>query len=296
MKWLDVIHDSERRLTPRQPRPPILAYYWDGSTPRTHQVRDISHSGVFVITPERWYIGTLIKLTLVLDRGMPLAPLSETPDSEAMFLYAKAVRHGDEGVGLEFVIPHAAERAKLKAFLGRAAELPGRASKANSASAAEAGQALVEFALMLPLLLLFIVNAVNFGGFLYDWITVANAARAGVQYQVLSSSASVGNPNSATNAQVVAAVTQDVSSLPNRASIKVQVCTNNNGTSSCAGTGPAPAALAKDPEAPYYVVASVDVTYTYTPFIALWDFNALGIHATLPSSTIHRRAIMRMIQ
>src|SRR4051794_26574796 len=45
-----------------------------------------------------------------------------------------------------------------------------------------AGQSLVECALVIPLLLLLIVNVVNFGAFLYAWITVANAARTGAQY------------------------------------------------------------------------------------------------------------------
>ena len=31
-----------------------------------------------------------------------------------------------------------------------------------------------------------------------------------------------------------------------------------------------------------YPVGAVDVTYTYLPFIPLWDFPALRIHATLP--------------
>src|SRR5689334_16870203 len=46
------------------------------------------------------------------------------------------------------------------------------------------GQALIELALILPLLLLLIVNVVNFGGLLYAWITVSNAARAGAQYSI----------------------------------------------------------------------------------------------------------------
>ena len=215
-----------------------------------------------------------------------------------MFMYAKAIRHEEEGVGVEFVIPHAQERAQLREFLARTSAVTPRPSdlplRSRTAGPAEGGQALVEFALVLPLLLLFIVNAVNFGGFLYDWITVSNAARAGIQYQVLSNSASVGYPGSATAAQVVAVVTKDISSLPNKASLQVTVCTNNNSVVTC--SGPAVTSPSADPEAPYYNLASVDVTYTYQPFISLWDFNALGIHATLPSSTIHRRAVMRMIQ
>ena len=47
------------------------------------------------------------------------------------------------------------------------------------------GASLVEFALILPLIFVLIVNAVNYGTFLYAWITVANAARTGAQYMVL---------------------------------------------------------------------------------------------------------------
>ena len=39
---------------------------------------------------------------------------------------------------------------------------------------------------------------------------------------------------------------------------------------------------------------SVDVTYTYQPFISFWNFNALGIHLTIPTTTIHRRADFRL--
>jgi hypothetical protein len=40
----------------------------------------------------------------------------------------------------------------------------------------------------------------------------------------------------------------------------------------------------------------VDVTYTYQPLISLWSFPGLGIQATIPSTTIHRQAVMRMLQ
>ena len=46
------------------------------------------------------------------------------------------------------------------------------------------GQALVESALVLPLLFLLVINVVNFGGMLYAWITVSNAARTGADYMV----------------------------------------------------------------------------------------------------------------
>jgi Flp pilus assembly protein TadG len=155
------------------------------------------------------------------------------------------------------------------------------------------GQALVEFALVLPLLFLLVVNAVNFGAFLFAWITVANSARAGAQYMVMAG-ATVGAPKPATAAQITTLITSDISSLLNRASLAVRVCINNNAILTCSGPGTyVPPA---DPEPTKYVLASVNVTYQYQPLIPLWDFNGLGIHATLPPTTIHRQASMRMLQ
>jgi Flp pilus assembly protein TadG len=149
------------------------------------------------------------------------------------------------------------------------------------------GQALVEFALIVPLVLLLAVNAVNFGGFLFAWITVAGAARSGAQYMIMSS-ASPGGPAPASSSLVTALVTNDVFSLLNKSSLVVAVCTNRTASAAC-GTQ-------SDPEAPSYTLATVDVTYTYKPLIPLFSFPALGISATLPSGSIHRKAVMRMLQ
>jgi Flp pilus assembly protein TadG len=155
------------------------------------------------------------------------------------------------------------------------------------------GQALIEFILIFPMLFLLIVNAVNFGAFLFAWITVADAARAGASYWVLGSAA-VGSPTPATAAQVTTLVTNDISSLLNHASLVVRACTNNNGTVACTGSGTGTPAA--DPEPATYVSASVDVTYTFQPPIGLFTFANLGIHATLPSTTIHRQATMRVLK
>jgi Flp pilus assembly protein TadG len=155
------------------------------------------------------------------------------------------------------------------------------------------GQALIEFILIFPMLFLLIVNAINFGAFFFDWITVANAARAGASYWVLGSAA-IGSPTPATPAQITTLVTNDISSLLNHASLVVRVCRNNNGTVTCTGSGSGTPSA--DPEPATYVSASVDVTYTFQPPIPLFTFSNLGIHATLPSTTIHRQATMRVLQ
>jgi hypothetical protein len=143
------------------------------------------------------------------------------------------------------------------------------------------------------LLFLLIVNVVNLGAFLFAWITVINGARSGAQYAALSS-ASVGSPPPPSGGQVAALITQDISSLLNRASLTVNVCQNKNGTvtamsGTCTG-------VLSDPESATYVLTSVDVTYTYNPVIPLFSFPKLGISATLPPTTIHRRTYMRVLK
>ncbi|MEO8662165.1 MAG: TadE/TadG family type IV pilus assembly protein [Bryobacteraceae bacterium] len=155
------------------------------------------------------------------------------------------------------------------------------------------GQSLVEFALILPMLFLLILNTVNFGGFIFAWITIAGGARTGAQYLTMGA-ASVGAPTTPTAAQITTLVAADISALLNRASLVVRVCTNDNGTVACTGTGTQPPPA--DPEPADYVLGSIDVTYTYQPFIPAWDFPKLGIHLTLPATTIHQRAVMRMQQ
>ena len=79
-----------------------------------------------------------------------------------------------------------------------------------------AGHSLVEFALLLPLLLLLVVNVVNFGAFMYGHITVVNAARTGAQYMVLGP-ASYTAPKSIDSSAIAALITSDVSTLLNKA-------------------------------------------------------------------------------
>lgn len=166
----------------------------------------------------------------------------------------------------------------------------------------EHGQSLIEFALMLPLIFLLIVNAVNFGGYLYAGITVANAARAGAEYSVMGV-AMATSPRTPSNEEIATLVKNDIFSLPNKASLQVRVCKNKNGTETCVcvagactGMGTTPA----DPEnsgsaTALYVLSTVDATYTYQPFIPLWEFPGLGIRATLPATRIHRKSVMRVM-
>jgi Flp pilus assembly pilin Flp len=275
------IKRAERYTNPR-----ILAYYWDGGMPAGRRLKNISVTGAYLHTPERWYLGTIITVTL--------RRLCERKDEKGATLsvLCRVVRWGPDGVGLRFLLPRRENRLAMEQFVLEAAIIPYR----NFAEAAKAksGQALVEYALILPLLFLLMVNAVNFGAFFFAWITVANAARAGAQYAALGT-VSAGWPHSPSSDSVHGLISDDMFSLPNRPSITIVVCRNNNGLI----TGDSPAACAAtpaDPEAPAYALTSVDVSYTYTPVVSLFDFPGLGIHATMPPYTIHRRVLMRALQ
>lgn len=154
------------------------------------------------------------------------------------------------------------------------------------------GQALVEFALVLPLLFLLIINVVNFGAFFFAAVGVANAARAGADYLMLGP-ASAANSSLPTLAQVSTVVQDDLAGLPNHATATVTVCTNSNGAIQSPGTC---LATVTDLQPTTSVVGEVTVTYTYTPLFAAWDFAKLGVHLTIPPTTIRRRAAVRLIQ
>jgi len=284
-RWL-LQESEEPRRAPRRLQPEVVVYYWDGSAPEERHVRDISETGAYIYTPERWYLGTIIRiilqghLTVIQEDGT-------TVPAASICIPARVVRHGSDGVAVEFAFRDQQEADTFRQFL---AEIPAQPVRIEpeAITARKEGQALVEFALIIPLVFLLAVNAVNFGGFLYAWITVANAARAGAQYMILSS-ASPGPPTAATLSQITTLVTNDVTSLLNRSSVVVAICTNNTAAANSCTT-------LFDPEAPTYSLATVDVTYTYKPLIPLFSFPQLGIGATLPSSKVHRKAVMRMLQ
>jgi Flp pilus assembly protein TadG len=157
------------------------------------------------------------------------------------------------------------------------------------------GQALIEYLLVLPVVFLLLVNVVNFGGFFYAFITVANASRAAADFAILGgatvASGHIAQPGSS---QITSLVSTEIASLPNNPSLSVNICQNNNGTiKTISGTC---SSIAADPEPTNYVLTSIDVTYTYVPFIPLFSFPNMNVYATIPATTIHRRAVMRSMQ
>jgi hypothetical protein len=96
--WFKRWWSPDPRKAPREKEPGLAAYYWNGATPVAHGVRDISSAGLYVVTEERWYPGTLVLMTLQrTDHGDEYAERS-------IAVQTRAVRWGPDGVGLQFVL------------------------------------------------------------------------------------------------------------------------------------------------------------------------------------------------
>jgi polysaccharide biosynthesis transport protein len=90
---------EERRRTARQEYPQLVAYYWDGGAPCAHFIRDISLTGFYLFTEERWYPGTQVMILLQrADDG------EDTPE-RSITVNARVVRFGVDGIGFAFVTP-----------------------------------------------------------------------------------------------------------------------------------------------------------------------------------------------
>jgi hypothetical protein len=96
----------EPRKTLRAVVPDLAAYFWTGAAPRPHAIRNISSTGMYVVTEERWYPGTLVQMTL------RKAGRDGVGAEASIALLARVSRWGNDGVGLAFVVrDHRASRA-----------------------------------------------------------------------------------------------------------------------------------------------------------------------------------------
>lgn len=138
MKFLDWLREKENEgPAPRAKRFPCVlsAYYWDGSQATPGDVKDISESGAYVVTSERWYPGTILRLTLHFE-----ADGKEAKAPETITIACRVVRQGRDGMGVSFIYAGSEDRKASQHFIER---VPRRETVL---------QPLIEFALMVPLL------------------------------------------------------------------------------------------------------------------------------------------------
>lgn len=103
---------GERRKAERYFLPGLVAYYWDGGVPAAHGVRAISITGMYLFTEQRWYLGTVLIMTLQKKN-------SNLPEPErSIAVQARVVRCGTDGVGFAFASPEAPQSSDQSAAVG----------------------------------------------------------------------------------------------------------------------------------------------------------------------------------
>ena len=94
--WWKRLLNPDRRNANRFLDVDLTAYFWSGGPPVSGEVRDVSSTGLYLVTDERWYPGTLVLMTLQ-DKNAP-----EDGRRDAIAVKLRAVRCGPDGVGLQF--------------------------------------------------------------------------------------------------------------------------------------------------------------------------------------------------
>jgi len=119
INWLANKSDdpAELRNAPRIQKPGVVVYYWDGATPSGRQLRDISLTGAYLYTPERWYPGTVVRL-LIQPGETDCADAGSAPPG-SVSLQARVVWHGLDGMALEFLFQGPAERKILEDLVAK---------------------------------------------------------------------------------------------------------------------------------------------------------------------------------
>jgi hypothetical protein len=93
MRWLV----PDQRVANRHTMPPVVAYLGTLRSSKLYKIGDISVAGFYMVTEERWMIGTGFPLTL--ERT------DEAAQGQTLTVYSTVVRIGEDGVGFTFLQP-----------------------------------------------------------------------------------------------------------------------------------------------------------------------------------------------
>lgn len=93
IRWLNGMPKPAERYR----LPGLVAYYWTGGASQPHSVGNISASGMYLLTKERWMPDTVLLMHL------QTVPAQSEEPAESIPVLSKVIWQDDKGVGLQFV-------------------------------------------------------------------------------------------------------------------------------------------------------------------------------------------------
>ena len=100
LRWLyPGTYETDRRSGRRIPIPELVAYDASNGVPRAFAVDNVSSSGIFLITEERWAPGSVISLSMQREGSY------QKEIHRRIQFQAGAVRWAENGIGLAFMLP-----------------------------------------------------------------------------------------------------------------------------------------------------------------------------------------------
>lgn len=99
-RWAGHCPTPDRRATRRKRWPRLIAYDSILGSLEVHGVKDLSASGLYLITHERWPLGSPVTMTLQRTDSV-----DDNLQNNAVTVQLRVIRWGQDGVGLEFDQP-----------------------------------------------------------------------------------------------------------------------------------------------------------------------------------------------
>jgi hypothetical protein len=97
--WLRTLGYPQKKRAPRRNPSGLVAMHGSIASPKLGHIRVISRTGLFLETKERWPIGNIVTMTLQKEGA-------SANDSELEIdVQVRVASHGEDGVGLAFVLP-----------------------------------------------------------------------------------------------------------------------------------------------------------------------------------------------
>jgi uncharacterized membrane protein (UPF0127 family) len=95
--WAPLGLSRDRRAAYRKRWPRLIAYNSEGEELEVHGIRDISATGLYLMTEERWPLGAEVKMSLQRTDGL------DDNSMNPLTVQLRVSRWGTDGVGLEFL-------------------------------------------------------------------------------------------------------------------------------------------------------------------------------------------------